>query len=108
MKMTEVKQAVYKLTGTQTTQELRREHPRLTDGLDLRYKAHWLSILEEVRTLKQTPDLSLDDLERSEQMLKNSLFKVGALAGRSQDELEIDWHRIQLEAQVADIHLEEL
>jgi hypothetical protein len=41
-------------------------------------------------------------------MLKNSLFKVGALAGRSQDELEIDWHRIQLEAQVADIHLEEL
>jgi hypothetical protein len=66
-----------------------REHPRLTDGLDLRYKVHWLSILEQVRTLKQTPDISLEDLERSEQMLKDSLFKVGTLAGRSQDELEI-------------------
>lgn len=108
MKMAEVKQEVYKLTGTETTKELKKEHPELTEGRDLRYKDHWLSILEQVRKLKQTPDISLADLEKSEQMLKESLFKVGAMAGLSQDELEIDWQRIQLEAQVSDIHIEEL
>jgi hypothetical protein len=108
MKMAEIKQEVYKLTGTETTKELKKEHPQLTEGLDLRYKAHWVSILEQVRALKQVPDISLAELEQSEQMLKESLFKVGALAGRSQDELEIDWQRIQLEAQVADVHIEEL
>ena len=108
MKMAEVKQEVYKLTGTETTKELKKEHPELTEGKDLRYKDHWLSILEQVRTLKQTPDISLAELEQSEQMLKESLFKVGAMAGLSQDELEIDWQRIQLEAQVSDIHIEEL
>ncbi|MGB3309537.1 MAG: hypothetical protein WBG32_04220 [Nodosilinea sp.] len=108
MKMAEVKQEVYKLTGTETTQELRKAHPKLTEGLDLRYKTHWLSILEQVHALKKTPDISLDELEQSEKMLKASLFKIGALAGLSQDELEIDWQRIQLEAQVADVHIEEL
>lgn len=108
MKMAEVKQEVYKLTGTETTKELKKEHPELTEGLDLRYKDHWLSILEQVRALKKIPDISLAELEQSEQMLKESLFKVGAMAGLSHDELEIDWQRIQLEAQVADIHIEEL
>jgi hypothetical protein len=108
MKMAEVKEEVYKLTGTETTQELKKEHPKLTEGLDLRYKAHWVTILEQVRVLKKTPDISLAELEQSEQMLKESLFKVGAMVGRSQDELEIDWQRIQLEAQVADIHIEDL
>lgn len=107
-KMAEVKQEVYKLTGTETTKELKKEHPELTEGRDLRYKDHWVSILEQVRALKQTSDISLADLEQSEQMLKESLFKVGAMAGLSQNDLEVDWQRIQLEAQVADIHIEEL
>lgn len=108
MKMAAVKQEVYKLTGTETTQELKKEYPQLTQGLDLRYKVHWMTILEQVRALKQSPDISLADLEKSEQMLKASLFKVGAMAGLNEDELELDWQRIQLEAQISDIHIEEL
>ncbi|MCG8362572.1 MAG: hypothetical protein MJA27_04460 [Pseudanabaenales cyanobacterium] len=108
MKMAEIKQEVYKLTSTKTTKELKREHPELTRGHDLRYKAHWLMILERLRALKQIPDISLADLEQSEQMLKASLFKVGSMAGLNDDELELDWQRIQLEAQIADIHIEEL
>lgn len=108
MKMAEVKQTVYKLTGIDSTQELKKAHPDLTKGRDLRYKDHWLSILEQIRTLKQTPDISLADLEQSERMLKEALFKVGSMAGLSEAELEMDWQRIQLEAQIADIHIEEL
>lgn len=108
MKMAEVKQTVYKLTGIDSTQELKKAHPDLTKGRDLRYKDHWLSILEQIRTLKQTPDISLADLEQSERMLKESLFKVGSMAGLSEAELEVDWQRIQLEAKIADIHIEEL
>lgn len=108
MKMTEVKQAVYKLTGIDSTQKLKKAHPDLTKGRDLRYKDHWLSILEQIQNLKKIPDISLADLEQSEQMLKESLFRVGALAGLSKAELEMDWQRIQLEAQIADIHIEEL
>lgn len=108
MKMLEVKQEVYKLTRTGTTQELKKGHPELTKGRDLRYKAHWVIILEQVRALKQTLDISLTELEESEKMLKDSLLTVGAMAGLTQDEIEIDWKRIQLEAQIADIHIEEL
>ncbi|MGB3136604.1 MAG: hypothetical protein WBG38_17510 [Nodosilinea sp.] len=108
MKMAEVKQEVYKLTGTETTQELKKKHPKLTKGRDLRYKAHWMNILEQVRALKRTPDISLAELEESEKMLKNSLFKVGAMAGLTQNKLETDWQRIQLEAQIADVHIEDL
>ena len=107
--MAEVKQEVYSLTNTQSTKELKKGHPDLTQGLDLRYKDHWLQILEQVKALKQqAPDISLDDLERSEKMLKDSLFKVGSMAGLTEKELELDWQRINLEAQVADIHIEEL
>ena len=108
MKMAVVKQEVYKLTNTKTTQGLKKEHPTLTQGRDLRYKAHWMSILEELHALKQIPDISLTDLEQSEHMLKESLFKVGSMAGLSKNELELDWQRIQLEAHVTDIHIESL
>jgi hypothetical protein len=77
------------------------------------FKDQWLSTLEQqMRTLQQlpdiSPDISLADLEQSEQMLKASLFNVGAMAGLSEAELEVDWQRIQLETQFADIHIEEL
>lgn len=108
MKMAAIKQEVYKLTGTETTKELKHDYPKLTQGRDLRYKAHWEKILEQVMALKQFPNISLADLEESEKMLKESLFKVGSMAGLSHDELEIDWQRIKLEALVSDIHIEEL
>jgi cell division protein FtsL len=53
-------------------------------------------------------DISLEDLEKSEQMLKDSLFKIGHMAGLSNDQLEADWQRIKLEASSRDIHIEEL
>jgi cell division protein FtsL len=53
-------------------------------------------------------DLTLEDLEKSEQMLKDSLFNIGHMAGLSKDQLEDDWQRIKLEASSRDIHIEEL
>ena len=53
-------------------------------------------------------DISLEDLEKSEQMLKNSLFKIGHMAGSTNEQLETDWQRIKFEAESKDIYLEEL
>ncbi len=53
-------------------------------------------------------DMSLEDLERSEQMLKNSLFTVGRVAGLTDEQLEIEWERIKFEAEVADVHINDL
>ncbi len=109
MKMQVIKQEVYGLTCTTNTTQLKKEHPSLTDGRDLRYKEHWLEILSQLKTLQsQQSDLSLAELEQSEKMLKNSLFRVGRMAGLDDSELETDWQRIKLEAQFEDIHIEEL
>lgn len=109
MKMKLIKQEVYNLTSTQNTKQLKKERSDLTTGKDLRYKTHWLDILEQIKLLReQSLDISLQDLEASEKMLKESLFKVGQMAGVDKEKVEIDWQRIQLEAQFADIHLEEL
>jgi hypothetical protein len=51
-------------------------------------------------------DLSLEDLEKSEQMLKQSLFKVGRMANVSDREIEEDWQRIQQSEK--DIRIEDL
>jgi hypothetical protein len=53
-------------------------------------------------------DMSLTDLEQSEQMLRESLFRVGGIAGLSNDLLEVDWQRIKLEAQLGDVHIDDL
>jgi hypothetical protein len=53
-------------------------------------------------------DISLEDLEKSEQMLKDSLFKIGHMAGLSNDKLEADWQLLKLEASSRDIHIDEL
>jgi len=53
-------------------------------------------------------DLSLDDLSRSEQMLKDSLFKVGRMAGLSDAQLFADWQQINQQTSESDIHIDEL
>lgn len=109
MKLGEIKQKVFSLTGTENTKQLKKKRPDLTEGRDLRYKAQWLEILEKLEAPSvQNPDISLDDLEKSEQMLRESLFTVGHLAGLNDNQIEIDWQRIKLEAQFGDIHIEEL
>jgi hypothetical protein len=109
MKMQEIKQEVFSLTCTTNTQQLKKERPDLTQGRDLRYKEQWTEIFEKLKVLQeQGQDMSLSDLEQSEQMLKESLFEVGHIAGLSNDQIEIDWQRINLEAQFGDVHIEEL
>lgn len=109
MKMQAVKQEIFSLTCTANTKQLKKERPDLTNSRDLRYKAQWLEILEQLKTLRiQGLDMSLSDLEQSEQMLRESLLKVGHIAGLSDDQIEIDWQRIKLEAQFGDVHIEEL
>ena len=109
MKMQAIKQEVYQLTHTTSTPQLRKERKDLTQGRDLRYKAQWLEILEQLKALRsQESDISLADLEQSEKMLKESLIKVGRLSGLSDRDIEADWQRIQLEAQFGDIHIEDL
>jgi hypothetical protein len=104
-----VKQEVFKLTCTVDTKRLKQERPDLTNGKDLRYKEQWLVILDRVKDLRtQGLDLSLADLDDSEQMLKESLFNVGRMAGLNEDRLGIDWQRIKLNSQFSDIHIEEL
>jgi hypothetical protein len=41
-------------------------------------------------------------------MLKESLIAVGRISGLSDNEIEVDWQRIKLEAQFEDVHIEEL
>ena len=109
MKLIEIKQEVYNLTQTRDTRQLKKERPDLTLGKDLRYKSHWLEILHQTKILKkQSIDISIEDLDRSEKMLKQSLLTVGRMAGLNDSKIEIDWQRIQLETQFTDIHIEEL
>ena len=109
MKLIEIKQEVYNLTQTKNTKQLKKERLDLTLGKDLRYKSHWLEILDQTKLLKkQSTDISIEDLDRSEKMLKQSLLTVGRMAGLNDSKIEVDWQRIQLETQFADIHIEEL
>lgn len=109
MKLKNIKQEVYDLTNTKDTKQLKKERADLTCGKDLRYKSHWQEILSQIKlSREQNLDISLKDLAESEVMLKQSLIKVGRLAGLSDEKIEIDWQRIQLETQFADVHIEEL
>ena len=40
--------------------------------------------------------MSLDDIDKSEQILKESLFEVVHIAGLSDEKIEIDWQHIKL------------
>lgn len=109
MKMQILKQEVFNLTCVENTKQLKKERPDLTKGRDLRYKIQWQQLLEKLIALREEGiDLSLSDLVASEQMLKDSMVKVGQMAGLNQEEIETDWKRIKLEAQFADIHIDSL
>jgi hypothetical protein len=104
MKILDIKKEVFQLTCTTDTKELKKDHPNLTNGKDLRYKEQWLKILEDVKFLRnQGSDLSIEDLDESEAMLKESLYTVGKIAGLNEEQLDIDWQRM-----FSDIHIEEL
>jgi hypothetical protein len=115
MKLREIKQEVYRLTCTANTKDLRRQRPDLSRGRDLRCKSQWEAMLEIIIDLRDKgQDFSINDLDESERTLKESLFKVGRLAGMSNEKIELDWQRIQLDSQYAmqfnefNIHIEDL
>ena len=109
MKLKNIKKKVYCLSCTENTSQLKKRYRNLVLGRDLRYKIHWQEILNQIKLSKeQNLDISLEDLEASEAMLKQSLTRVGHIMGLSDKEIKTDWQRIQLEAQFADIHIEEL
>jgi len=49
MKLSEIKTTVYRLTGTANTQQLKRLHPELCKGRNLRTKTAWTAILEALQ-----------------------------------------------------------
>jgi len=49
MKLSEIKTTVYRLTQTQSTQQLKRLHPELCKGRNLRTKTAWTAILEALQ-----------------------------------------------------------
>ncbi len=109
MKLKAIQQEVYNVTRTKNTKQLKTERSDLTAGRDLRYEVQGLNIIEQIKSLQEKGlDISLNDLQESEQMLKESLFIVGRIAGLKDKKIEIDWQRIQLETQLSDIHIEEL
>lgn len=109
MNMRSLKQNVYRLTCTESTKQLKKQRSDLTQGRDLRYKFQWQEMLAQLERLCDCGlDISLDDLERSDRDSKESFFKLGRALGKSHESLEIEWQRILLEAQFADIHIEDL
>lgn len=115
MKLKEIKLKVYELTCTKDTKDLKRQRSDLTVNRDLRYKSEWLEILLQEKQMRASgQDFSIEDLNQSEQMLKNSLLKVGKLNGLTDKSIEIDWQRIQLDSQYQsqfnqfNIHIEDL
>jgi hypothetical protein len=64
--------------------------------------------ITRLQTKSSLEDLTLEDLEKSEQMLKDSLRAVGHMAGLTNDQIEIDWQLLKREAESRDIHISEL
>lgn len=109
IKLRQMKQEIYQLTQTINTKQLKTERSDLVQNKDLRYKSHWQEILQQLKFERaQGEDISLKDLEASENMLRKSLIAVGELAGLNESEITVDWQRIKLENQFSDIHIEEL
>lgn len=100
MKLQAIKTEVFRRVGVAGTTALKRQRPELTQGRDLRYKAQWLVIYSLLQD-----DLTLDDLAREEQELKQSLHRIGRLTGTAVVVVEKAWQTIQLSAQTDDLDI---
>ncbi len=89
--------------NTEAPAQKELELQRIKDSIG-RYKKVWKEEKNWKMQIDGNEDISLEDLERSEQMLKKSLFAVGLLTGLSNEQLEIEWQRIKLEAESRDVH----
>ncbi len=100
MKLQVIKAEVFRRVGVAETTALKRQRPDLTQGRDLRYKDQWLVIYSLLQD-----DLTLDDLAREEQELKQSLHRVERLAGSAVAAVEKTWQIIQQTAQADDLDI---
>jgi hypothetical protein len=100
MKLQVIKTKVFRWVGIADTTALKRQRPDLTQGRDLRYKAQWLAIYSLLQD-----DLTLDDLTREEQGLKQSLHRIERLAGTAVATVEKTWQIIQQNAQADDLDI---
>lgn len=109
MKLEVIKQEVYKLTHTSTTQQFRRECPIYTKGQDLRYKVNWAKILNKLIEESNSFDIILmpiDDIQtwldgitqsdaNQEARHRQIYYAMGSLLGWSVDECDTRWACIQ-------------
>jgi hypothetical protein len=100
MKLQSIKAEIFRWLGIADTTALKQKRPDLAQGRDLRYKAQWLAI----HSLLQD-DLTLDDLAREEQELKQSLYRVARLVGTAVTSVEETWETIQQSAQTNDLDI---
>lgn len=100
MKLQNIKTEVFRRVGVSSTIALKRQHSYLTKGRDLRYKSQWL----EIHSILQD-DLTLEDLDRQEIELKQSLHRMGRLAGTSFAAVEETWRSIQEKSQADDLDI---
>ncbi|MEL7085886.1 MAG: hypothetical protein AAGM36_15465 [Cyanobacteria bacterium J06597_1] len=107
MNINELKAQVYHLSRTGNTRQLKLRYPNIVKNYDLRFKTSWSEVLSSFQIVAEE-DLSLADLEKSELMLHNSLLKIGTIAGLSINSIEKDWLSIKKQAEIEDIHIEEL
>jgi hypothetical protein len=98
MKLQEIKAEVFKRVGVTTTSALKKQWPDLAQGRDLRYKSQWL----EIQVLL-AEDVTLADLAREEQEMKQSLHRIGRLVGTAVAETEEIWQNIQRNSQRDDL-----
>jgi hypothetical protein len=92
MKLQSIKTEIFRWLGIADTTALKRKRPD--------YKAQWLAI----HSLLQD-DLTLDDLAREEQELKQSLYRVARLVGTAVTSVEETWETIQQSAQTNDLDI---
>jgi uncharacterized protein YaaR (DUF327 family) len=59
IKLKTLKQQVYQLAGVIDTKQLKKQHPNLTKGRDLRQKANWQEIFNQL-TADEKPDQIAD------------------------------------------------
>ncbi len=53
MKIQQLKQQVYQLTGTKSTKELKQKKAELVQDKDLRYKTNWIAIYNVLKVINE-------------------------------------------------------
>jgi hypothetical protein len=78
MKLQELKEAIFKELLLDNSQQLKKQHPDLVKGLDLRKKASWEQIAQNLNQqndldFQQTIALALEANQKSNQIVAESL-----------------------------------